>query len=308
MVIGGGSAGLSAALMLGRACRSVLLIDGAEPRNARAEHIYGFPSRDGTSRSTFLESTRAELVRYDVTVVNGTVVTTAGTSAGFLTNLASGEQTYARRVLAASGITDTLPDVPGLDQHWGRSVVHCPYCHGWELRGRRVGVLATVPGSIHQALLFSQWTDQLTLLLHTQNQPTVEQAEQLAARGIRTVRGEVVEIVTMNDRVSGARLVTGEQLSFDAIAVAPLAKPRAGLLAPLGLTPQPHPSGMGDHIPADETGRTAVEGVWVAGNLTNPNLNVLGAANAGAIAAGTINLDLIAEDTSTAIRATRNEV
>ncbi len=304
IVVGGGAAGLTAALMLGRARRSVLVIDGGHPRNTPAEHMHGFPSRDGTPPLEFLEATRAQLVKYDVTVIEAEVRTAERTPEGFRVIVASGKEVASRRLLACSGISDQLPNVPGIQEAWGRGVVHCPYCHGWEIQDQRIGVLASVPMSIHQALLFRQWTDRLTLLLHTQAAPTAEQAEELAARSIRIVSGEIVEVETLDGRVSGVRLVTGEHVALDAIVVAPIAVPHADFLSSLGVRPQPHSSGLGEHVPADETGQTTAPGVWAAGNLANPSLNVLGSANAGTIAAGAINADLIADDTAAAIRDT----
>ena len=304
-VVGGGAAGLTAALMLGRARRSVLVIDAGDPRNSPAEHMHGFPSHDGTPPREFLDLTRSQLARYDVTVIAAQARTAERTSEGFWVTTSSGEEVACRRLLACSGISDRLPDVQGVQDAWGRGVVHCPYCHGWEIQDQRIGVLASGPMSVHQALLFRQWTDRLTLLVHTQDAPTAEQTEELAARSIRIVPGEVVRVDTIDGRVSGVRLASGEQVALDALAVAPIAVPRADFLLPLGLAARPHPSGMGEHVPADETGKTAVAGVWAAGNLTNPSLNVLGSANAGAVAAGAINADLIADDTAAALRATR---
>ena len=304
-VVGGGAAGLTAALMLGRACRSVLVIDGGHPRNTMAEHMHGFPSRDGTPPGEFLKITRSQLAKYDVTVLDAEARTARRTPEGFAVRTSSGAEVTSRRLLACSGISDHLPTVPGIQETWGRGVVHCPYCHGWEIRDRRIGVLASAPMSIHQALLFRQWTDQLTLLLHTQEAPTAEQAEELGARSIRVVPGEVELVDTTDRRVSGVRLTTGEYVALDAVAVAPIAVPHADFLHPLGLIPRPHPSGLGEHVPADESGRTTAAGVWVAGNLTDPSLNVLGSANAGAIAAGGINADLITEESAAAIRDAR---
>lgn len=306
VIVGGGSAGLSAALMLGRARRSVLVVDSEEPRNAPASHMHGFPSRDGTAPTEFLRSTREQLSTYDVSTITGRVLSADRISDGFQLSLENGTHVGARHLLASTGIVDVLPDVPGLSEHWGREVVHCPYCHGWELAEQRIGVLASAPMSIHQALLFRQWTARLTLLLHTQSPPTAKQGEQLAARGIHTVTGEVARVETRDGRLSGARLATGEHIDLDALAVAPTSAPRADFLHQLGLDPQPHPSGTGEHIPADETGRTQIEGVWAAGNLTNPTLNVLGSANAGAIAAGAINAELIAQETADAVRTFRD--
>lgn len=306
VIVGGGSAGLSAALMLGRARRSVLVVDSEEPRNAPAAYMHGFPSRDGAAPTEFLRSTREQLSTYDVSTITGRVLSVDRISDGFRLSLEDGTHVDARHLLASTGIVDVLPDVPGLSEHWGREVVHCPYCHGWELAEQRIGVLASAPMSIHQALLFRQWTARLTVLLHTQSPPTGELGEQLAARGIRAVTGEVERVEARDGRLSGVRLATGEHIDLDALAVAPLSVPRADFLHQLGLDPQPHPSGTGEHIPADETGRTQVDGVWAAGNLTNPALNVLGSANAGAIAAGAINAELIAQETAAAVRTFRD--
>lgn len=306
VIVGGGSAGLSAALMLGRARRSVLVIDSEEPRNAPAAHMHGFPSRDGAAPTEFLRSVREQLSPYDVATITGRVLSAERVTDGFRLSLDDGTPVGARRLLASTGIVDVLPDVPGLSEHWGGEVVHCPYCHGWELAERRIGVLASTPMSIQQALLFRQWTARLTLLLHTQSPPTAELGEQLAARSVRTITGPVARVETRDGRLSGVRLATGEHIELDALAVAPLAAPRADFLRQLGLDPQPHPSGTGEHIPADETGRTQMEGVWAAGNLTNPALNALGSADAGAIAAGAINADLIAQETADAVRTFRD--
>lgn len=305
-VIGGGPAGLSAALMLGRARRSALVIDSGVPRNAPAAHMHGFPSQDGTAPAEFLASTKEQLSTYDVSTTTGHVEAVQQTADGFDLVLVGGEGFRARRVLACTSIVDEIPDIPGLRSHWGRDAVHCPYCHGWEIRDQRIGVLASVPMSIHQALLFRQWSDQITLLMHTQDEPTAEQTEDLAARGIRIVTGEVTRVEGTDGRLAGVQLASGERIDLDALAVAPLSVPRADFLRPLGIEPRPHLSGMGEHVPADETGRTSVEGVWVAGNITNPALNVLGSANAGANAAGAINADLIAEETANALRAHRS--
>ncbi|MEO3928520.1 NAD(P)/FAD-dependent oxidoreductase [Micromonosporaceae bacterium B7E4] len=306
VIVGGGPAGLSAALMLGRARRRVLVIDAGAPRNAPAAQMHGFPSRDGMAPTDFLRSVREQLSAYDVSMTTGRVHAASRSADGFLLSLANGDHVNARRLLACTGIVDVLPDVAGLRECWGRDVVHCPYCHGWEHRNRRIGVLATGAMSIHQALLFRQWTDHLTLLLHTGPPPSGEQAEELTARRIPVVRGTVTRVETVGGRLSGVRLATGQHIDLDALAVAPIAAPRSDLLRGLGLHPRPHPSGMGEHIPADETGRTEIDGVWVAGNLTNPALNVLGSANAGAIAAGAINADLITQETAQAVRAARS--
>ncbi|MEU6603690.1 NAD(P)/FAD-dependent oxidoreductase [Streptomyces shenzhenensis] len=305
-VVGAGPAGLSAALMLGRARRSVLVIDSGRPRNAPAAHMHGFLSRDGVPPGDLLAAGRREVAGYGGEVQAGRVLSAARDGDGFVIELDTGRTVRARRLLATAGVTDELPDVPGLAARWGRDVVHCPYCHGWEIRDQPIGVLATGPQGVHQALLFRQWTDRLTLLLHTAPSPTAEEAEQLAARGIAVVSGAVTGLEVTEDRLSGVRLRSGERIPLRALAVAARPVPRAEFLAPLGLVPTPHPSGLGAHIAADPTGLTPVPGVWVAGNLADPHANVLGSAAAGSTAAGAINADLVAEDTRHALRAHRD--
>jgi thioredoxin reductase len=212
----------------------------------------------------------------------------------------------ARRLLVTTGLVDELPDVAGLRERWGRDVLHCPYCHGWEVRDRAVGVLASGPMSVHQALLFRQWTADVTFFSHTMPEPTPEQAEQFAARGITVVIGEVGAVEVVDDRLVGVRMRDGRLVGRDAVVVATRMVARAGFLADLGPAPVEHPNGVGEHIPADPTGRTAVPGVWVAGNVTDLVAQVGAAAAGGATAAAHLNADLVAEDTARAVAAYRD--
>jgi thioredoxin reductase len=305
VIVGGGAAGLSGALMLSRARRSVLVVDSGQPRNAPATQVHGFLSRDGVSPGHLLEAGRQEVAAYGGEVVTGRAVSAARVSDGFAVDLDTGRRVRARRLLVATGITDELPDIPGLAARWGRDVLHCPYCHGWEVRDQPIGVLATGPLAVHQALLFRQWTGKLTLLLHTGPGPTGEEAGQLAACDIAVVAGEVSGLEVSDDRLSGVRLQTGELIPLQALAVAPRAVPHAAVLTTLGLSPTPHPLGIGEYIAADATGLTPVPGAWVAGNVADPTAHVLAAAASGATAAGAINADLIAEDTRRAVQGRR---
>ncbi|WP_034270225.1 NAD(P)/FAD-dependent oxidoreductase [Haloechinothrix halophila] len=296
VVIGGGAAGLNGALMLARSRRSVVVIDAGAPRNAPAAGVHGLLARDGTNPAELLETGRAEVRGYGGQVISGEV-TAVTRGDDFTVSLADGTTTRARRLLVTSGLTDELPDIPGLRARWGRDVLHCPYCHGWEVRDQTIGVLASGPMSMHQALLFRQLSDDVTYFAHTLP-PTTEQAEQLAAWGIPVVDGEVTSLEGADDRLTGVQLSDGSLVRRDALVVAPRMVARAGFLAELGLKPAEHPSGTGEHIPADATGRTDVPGVWVAGNVTEPAAQVGPAAAAGAHAAAQINADLIMADTS----------
>ncbi|RRO20627.1 methyltransferase domain-containing protein [Saccharopolyspora rhizosphaerae] len=300
VVVGGGAAGLNAALMLGRARREVLVVDSGEPRNAPAEHVHGFLSRDGATPGDLLEAGRREVAQYGVEIVAGEVVSASRAGSGFAVELADGRQVTARRLLLATGLRDELPDVAGVAERWGRDVLHCPYCHGWEFRDEPIGVLAAGPMSVHQALLFRQWSDRTSLLLNGSEPPTGDEAAKLAARGIDVVPERVEGLEVVDDELTGVRLADGRVQPLRAVAVAPRVVARAELAAELGLETAAHPSG-GEHIPADEHGRTAVPGVWVAGNTTDLRATVVVAAASGATAGGMINADLVEEETAHAV-------
>ncbi len=306
MVVGGGAAGLGGALMLGRSRRSVLVIDAGEPRNAPASGVHGFLTRDGTDPAALLRVGREEVRGYGARVVDGRVASAESVDGGFIVMLEDGGRVGARRLLVTTGLVDELPDVPGVRERWARDVLYCPYCHGWEVRDRPIDVLASGPTAVHQALLFRQLTEDLTLFLHTAPEPTDEEAEQLAARGSTVVRGEVASLEVREDRLAGIRLQSGEVIPCGAVVVGLRFAACAGMLAGLGLGTTAHPSGMGEHVESDAMGLTAVPGVWVAGNVTEPTAQVLASANAGVMAGAAINADLVAEDTREAVAAHRD--
>ncbi|HKH11468.1 MAG TPA: NAD(P)/FAD-dependent oxidoreductase [Rubrobacter sp.] len=308
VVVGGGAAGLGGALMLGRSRRSVLVIDAGEPRNAPAAGVHGFLTRDGMSPAALLEAGRTEVRGYGVQVLDERVTSVEPVDGGFCVTLEDGGRVVARRLLVTTGLVDELPDVPGVRERWGREVLHCPYCHGWEVRDRPIGVLASGPKAVHQALLFRQLTEDLTFFVHTAPQPTDDEAEQLTSLDITVVEGEVASLEVVEDRLTGVRMRSGEFVPRRAVVVGPRFAARAGMLAGLGLETTIHPSGMGEHVEADATGLTAVPGVWVAGNVTDPTAQVIGSAGAGVMAGAAINADLIAEDTRGAVAAHRDRL
>jgi thioredoxin reductase len=306
IVIGGGAAGLSAALTLARARRSVLVLDGGEPRNAPAAGVHGFLSRDGIAPADLIRLGTAEVTRYGGRILAASVTSARPDGSGFAVRTGDGRGFAARRLLLCTGLVDELPDIPGLRQRWGRDVLHCPHCHGWEVRDQPIGVLGTGPHAVRQALLFRQWSAEVTLFLHTAPEPTDEQWEELAAREIAVVDGEVAALEVTGDQLTGVRLASGRVVPTRALAVAPRFAGRGGIAADLGLATTEHPAGVGSQIVADPTGRTAVPGVWAAGNVTDLMAPVIGAA-AGAVTAGAaINNDLIAEDTRLAVERRRD--
>jgi len=305
VVVGGGAAGLSGAVALARSRRSVLVVDAAEPRNAPASHVHNFLTRDGTQPAQIYAAGREEVARYGGTLETGRVTALRRDGERFAVQIGDRVVT-ARRLLIATGLRDELPEVPGLAERWGIDVLHCPYCHGWEVRDQQIGILATGPGAMHQALLFRQLSERVTVLAHTGPELTPEQREQFAALGIAVTEGTVVRVEADDNGLTGVELAGGTRVPLDALIVAPRMTANAELLAPLGLAPTEvllHGQVMGTQMEADPSGATSVPGVWVAGNLASVQAQVITSAAAGLMAGAAINADLAAEDAKRALMA-----
>jgi thioredoxin reductase len=295
--------------MLGRSRRSVVVVDSGEPRNAPAEGVHGFLTRDGVSPAELLKVGRAEAEHYGVRMVQGEVVAAGGkTGEGFAVSLADGREIRGRRLLITTGLVDELPDIAGLRERWGKDVLHCPFCHGWEVRDQAIGILGNGPWSVHQALLFRQWSSNLTLFLNNKTQPADVELEQLAARGIKVVEGAVESLRVEQDTLRGVALAGGPEVAVDAVVVGPQVRVRLDPFAGLGLNASPHPMGVGDYLETDPDGATAVPGVWAAGNVTDIRAQVLASAAAGAWTAVVINNDLMAEELSRDVAAYRESL
>ncbi|MBV7671191.1 NAD(P)/FAD-dependent oxidoreductase [Streptomyces halstedii] len=310
VVVGGGAAGLSGALTLARAGRSVLVIDAGSPRNAPASHAHNYLGREGVPPLELLAAGRAEAAGYGAEVVQGNAVAAEKLpGGGFRVVREDGSAVEARRLLVTTGLVDELPPVPGVAERWGRDVLHCPYCHGWEVRNRPVGILAVGPMAVHQALLWRQWTEDVVLFRHTAADFGDEEYEQLAARSVAVVDGEVAALEVTGDRLTGVRLAGGTVIPREAVVVQPRFTARSGVLETLGLAPttlEVAGQSIGSYVAADPAGATEVPGVWVAGNVTNPMEQVIGSAAAGLKAASAINMDLVTEDTRRAVEARRD--
>jgi thioredoxin reductase len=309
VVTGGGSAGLNGALMLARSRRSVVVIDSGSPRNALAEAMHGFIALDGTPPTEILRRGREQVRQYGGRIVFGEVSSAepAAPSADgdlrFTVSLADGRSVSARRILVATGLTDVLPEVPGLAEHWGHSVLHCPYCHGWEVRDEPIGILATGPASIGHALLFRQLTDDLTYFTHGTDLDEDTRAR-FTARGIRIIDTPVKEVVNDEDgALAGVRLVDGQVVARRVLAVATQMQARTQGLEGLNLPVQDLPNNMGSGFASGMAGTTEVPGVWVAGNATDLTAQVGAAAAAGALAGAHINSVLASADTDAALHA-----
>jgi thioredoxin reductase len=300
VVVGGGAAGLSAALVLARARRSVAVVDAGEPRNAAAAHMQGFLSRDGISPGDLLAAGRDEVGGYGGELVAGMVTEVVHDTTGwFRVLLADGRQLSARRVVVATGLRDELPDVTGVRERWGRDLLHCPYCHGYEVREQQIGVLGGTPDAVQHALLLRQWSADVVYFPHT-DPPTGDEREQLAARAIGVVAGHVRRLVVEHDRLCGLELEDCTIVARTAVFVRPRLVPNAGLLTGLGCA-----ADDAGWVVTDRTGRTSVPGVWVAGNAGDARAQVITAAGEGSAAAIAVNADLVAEDTERAVQSLR---
>ena len=304
VIVGGGAAGLSAALALGRVRRSVVVVDAGEPRNAPAAHMHGYLSRDGLPPLELLRIGREEVTGYGVTIVDGSVTAVAGTAAdGFTIDLADGRTLRGRRLVVTTGLVDELPDIPGVRERWGRDVVHCPFCHGWEVRDRTLVVIGTDGLGGHAARVFTTLSDDITVVVHDGIEPSTEEAEGLDALGVRVVAGPVAEVVVEDDAVTGVRLADGSVLPAGAAVARGLMVARSAVLSGLGLVPTEHP--FGEFVAGDPKGATAVPGVWVAGNVADITASVINAAAAGYSTGGAIHADLLEADVAAATESRR---
>jgi thioredoxin reductase len=301
VVIGGGAAGLSAALVLTRARRRVAVVDAGAPRNAPASHMQGFLGSDGLPPSELLAAGRAEVLGY-----GGHLIPSTATRIAACESIPAGEPCFevtledrtalrARRLLVSTGLRDDVPDIPGVAERWGRDLLHCPYCHGYEVRDQPLGVLGGSPESVAHALLVRQWSDDVVFFAHGAAL-TAEEREQLVASAIGVVDEPVRRLVGEDDRLTGVEVGTGQVVPRSAVFVRPRFVPHDTLLTGLGCTV--HDNGW---VAVDATGRTSVPGVWAAGNAVNPRAQVITAAGEGSAAAIALNNDLVEEEARTAV-------
>lgn len=303
-VVGGSAAGLSGALTLARARRRVVAIDAGSPRNRASPHLHGLLGHDGLAPDRLLADGRAEVVAYGGRLVSAVVTGAEQTGGDFRLTLDDGQQVGSRRLLVATGLREELPVLDGLREQWGRGVVNCPYCHGWEVRDGRIGVLATGPASPRQALLLRQWSATVIYLTSGGPEPEEEQRSGLVARGIVLDARPIARVVSDSDgRLAGVAFADGQVRPLDALFLAPPLTANDQLLCALGARREPSPVG-GRWVSVDATGLTSVPGLWAAGNVSNPQANLAVAIAAGAWAGAAINADLVEEETRRALAAT----
>ncbi|MGB3602076.1 MAG: FAD-dependent oxidoreductase [Gordonia sp. (in: high G+C Gram-positive bacteria)] len=299
-VLGGGSAGLAAAIALARSRRPVVVVDAGQPRNAPSDGAHNVLGSEGIAPNELLARGRAEAQSYGVRIVKGEATGVSGTVDDFTVDVSTGTQRiHARRIILATGLVDDLPDVPGVKAGWGRSVLHCAFCHGWEVRDQRIAVLSRDEVAIHQALLFSQLSAHVTVLLHEAPDPTAEQWEQLKSLNVSVVRSRVERLVVDGTQVRSVELEGGESFDVDAVVVVPRFNARTDIYESLGGTAEANP--FGHQIPTDPRGMTPVPGVWAAGNASQSMAMIVASAASGVATGAAVHGDLAFADLTLAV-------
>jgi len=297
VIVGGGASGLSAGLTLARARRRLLVVDAGEPRNGPAAHVHGLLSRDGAEPAEILTAGRVEVEQYGGRLVPARAVGLERTDGSFTVRLDDGHEVISRTVVVATGLTDQLPDVPGVAELWGTDVAHCPYCHGWEVRDSAIAVLGGPNRgfSVNQAGLIRQWSPDVVFFPDV-IELTDDERERFAAREVRVVEDRVERLVIEDGRLTGVRTLTGETIERSAVFVGPLFRPRAELLAGLRCE-----VGANGWVVIDGVGRTSVAGCWAIGNVVNEPAQLAQAIGMGMSAAIAVNGHLVAADVERAL-------
>ncbi|WP_212709799.1 NAD(P)/FAD-dependent oxidoreductase [Rhodococcus sp. 14-2483-1-1] len=296
VVVGGGPAGLSAATLLARARRRVIVVDAGEPRNAPADHVHNFLSRDGSSPGDLREAGRQEVLRYDGEILQGNVTRIEN---GFEIHLGDGTVLTSRSVLVATGLRDELPDIPGVREQWGSGVLHCPYCHGYEVRDQPIAVVGgpNRPFTVHQASLIRQWSEDVVFFTNG-IELSADERLRLGARSVDIIDAPVARVVVRDGRVVGIVLSDGTVVPRTVVFVGPTFVPNDTLLTPIGC------SRLDDGwVATDPTGLTSVDGLWTAGNVSDSPAQLINSAAAGSKAAIAINHYLLELDVTRAVGA-----
>lgn len=293
LIIGGSFAGISAALQLARARQNILVIDGGSRRNRFADHSHGFLGQDGRPPQHIIADAKAQLLKYPtVTWQDGIAEKARRDGAQFIVTLEDGTDFSGRYVLLATGVRDTLPDIPGLWQRWGKSVFHCPYCHGYELNQNPVGVLAVSEASMHQALMLPDWGP-TTFFLNDAFAPDERQHQQLLARGITIEPCPVDEI--KGDQAT-IMLSDGREIDLAGLFVAPRTEIASPIAQQLGCAMEEGPTGA--FIRTDQIMETSIPGVFACGDAAMAMGSVALSVANGARAGAAVHYSLIFKDES----------
>lgn len=295
IIVGGGTAGLSAALVLGRARRRVLVLDGGSPRNEPAAEVHGFFTRDGISPLQLLEIGREQLAPYTSVQIRATAaVDVTHDEDGFSLRLADGSHERGQKLLLASGVVDDVPAIPGMRELWGRGVHHCPYCHGWEVRDQTLAIYARGHDALHYIRTLLGWSRDLVVCTDGASEGDAEMDRRLREWGVRVRHEPILRLEGRSGKLERVVFQSGDSLACSALFVRPAQRPRSDLAERLGCATAEM---MGIRsLQVDEMGQTSVAGVYAAGDVRRAAQSVMFAAADGALAAIGINTALAVQD------------
>jgi thioredoxin reductase len=290
VIVGGGPAGLAAALNLGRARKRVLLCDGGPRRNAAAERVHGFVTQDGTPPAEFRRIGREQLAPYaNVEARDAAVEEIRGARGAFEIRLATGDRLQARRVLLCTGMIDELPDIDGFRALWGRSIFQCPYCHGWEAQNLRFGFLAPSLDAMEFALLLRGWSQDVVVLTDARFPVSPEIQVRLAEAGITLEQRRITQLVPKEGRLARIHFADGAPLPLEVLFARPQQR-QTPIVQSLQLTLD-----SGGYVRLDEQRCTSIPGIYAGGDLVTPMQSATFAASTGVHAAAMLNHELTTE-------------
>lgn len=291
IIIGGSYSGLSAGMALGRSLRRVLIIDSGTPCNRYTPHSHNFITQDGEEPAIILQKAKDQLINYEsVEFLKGVADSVTAGNDGFQVKLTTGVQFSSKKLLLATGIKDIFPSIIGFADCWGKTVIHCPYCHGYEFRGKKTAIIANGDRALHLASLINNLTDQLTIVISDRSILTQEQQDKLSRHRIRLVEKEVTEVKHTNGYVYGLIFEDGSEEDFEAVYAAIPFKQQTDI--PLALGCEMTETGL---VKIDMLQKTTVAGVYSCGDNSSPMRSVASAVATGNLAGAMINHELTVE-------------
>lgn len=291
IIIGGSYAGLSAAMTLGRAMRKVLVIDSGQPCNAQTPHSHNFITHDGETPAEIVRKAKAQVLKYPtVEFLNDRVISAEKSGASFELKTESGKKLRAKKLVFATGLKDRMPDIPGFAECWGISVIHCPYCHGYEVRHQRTAMLANGNDALHFAQVLSNWTKELVLFTNGPISLDADQQAQLIKHGVSWIEAPLSHIIHQNGQLTHLVLKDGQEHAFAVMYARIPFDQHSSLPQELGCAL----TGQG-FLEVDELQHTNIPGIYAAGDNTTMMRAVSQAVAAGMRAGAAINYDLIVE-------------
>ncbi len=291
IIVGGNYAGLSAAMALGRSLRNVLIIDSGLPCNRQTPHSHNFITHDGETPAARAEKARAQVLSYPtVNLHNGVATSGRKTDAGFIIGTSEGLEFTSKKLIFATGITDIMPDIKGFDQCWGISVIHCPYCHGYEFRDQKTAIMANGERAFHLASLVHNLSNQLTVITSGKSEFTDEQRKKLQLHNIHVIEKKVRGVIHHNGHLTNIIFEDGETMELNALYAAVPFKQHSDIPMELGC----ELTDMG-HIKTDPFQKTNIPGVFACGDNSSMMRSVSYAVATGGIAGAMVNKELVDE-------------